>query len=250
MNLRLKGKRAVITGGSRGIGAAIALAFSREGADVFILHHRDSEQAQRTLAQLRQSASVCGELSCDIADERQVELAVNTLIETMGGIDILVNGAGIGGGGDIETMALSLWNRVMAVNLTGAFLMAKSCYPYMKQQRWGRIINISSQMAFKGGAEATAYCASKAGMLGFTRSLAGEAAPYGVLVNAIAPGATVTDLLKACGEQGMAAIKQTIPLGRFAEVEEIAPTAVMLASEEGSFYVGQTLSPNGGDIFH
>jgi 3-oxoacyl-[acyl-carrier protein] reductase len=247
--VKLSGRTAVVTGGSRGIGAAIAKALANEGAAVALIHHDDCANAHRALTALKALNRRCVALNCDVTDPQQVRLSIDTVYRQLGGLDILVNCAGIGGGGPFEEMTLELWNRIISVNLTGAFLMTRYCYPLMKKKRWGRIINISSQMAFSGGVGVAAYCASKAGLIGFTRGLAIEAAKFGVLVNNIAPGATLTDMLRSIGEDRMRATRSKIPLGRFGKPEEIAPTAVLLASDDGAFYVGQTLSPNGGDVF-
>jgi 3-oxoacyl-[acyl-carrier protein] reductase len=245
---KLAGRSALITGGSKGIGAAIARAYVAEGATVAIVHWRDSDNAAQTLRVLRETNERCLAMECDVADPKQVPVCVEAIQRRLGGIDVLVNSAGIGGGGPFEEVTFELWERCLAVNLTGTFLMSRYCYPLMKHNGWGRIINVASQMAFSGGAEAAPYCASKAGVVGLTRALATEAAQFGVLVNGIAPGATMTDMLLACGEARMAEILRRIPLGRFGTPEEIAPTAVMLASADASFYVGQVLSPNGGDV--
>ena len=245
---RLRDKRAIVTGGSRGIGAAIAEAFVMEGASVAIIHSNDHVRAEQTLAMLKEVDEKCLVLDCDISDPQQVRNGFDVVQSQFGRIDILVNCAAVGGGSRFEDATLDDWNRVLGVNLTGAFLMSRSCYPTMKKNKWGRIINISSQWAFSGGFEAAAYCASKAGLIGLTRSLAVEAAPFGVLVNCIAPGATLTDALRSCTPEYLARLLPKIPLGRFGMPEEIAPTAVLLASEAGAYYVGQTLSPNGGDV--
>jgi 3-oxoacyl-[acyl-carrier protein] reductase len=247
-NEKLAGKRAIVTGGSRGIGAAIAQAFVIEGAIIAIIHRDDRDNAERTLGGLMAVNKNCLALDCDIADPHKVRTSIDAVQDRFGGVDILVNCAAIGVTGRFEDATLDDWNRVLSVNLTGAFLMSRYCYPIMRGNQWGRIINISSQLAFSGGGEAAAYCASKAGLIGLTRSLAVEAAPFGVLVNCIAPGATMTDTLRNCGEEYLAKLLPKIPLGRFGKPEEIAATAVLLASEEGAYYVGQTLSPNGGDV--
>jgi 3-oxoacyl-[acyl-carrier protein] reductase len=245
---RLAGRTAVVTGGSRGIGAAISKAFVAEGAAVAIVHLDDEDNARRTLESLRSVDARCVSMSCDVTNQQQVNICLAGTRRELGGPDILVNCAGIGVGARFEDTTLDHWNQVLGVNLTGAYLMTRYCYPLMKERGWGRIINIASQMAFCGCVGAAAYCASKAGLIGMTRSLALEAAPFGVLVNCIAPGATVTDMLNQASEEEKAALLRRIPLGRFARAEEIAPTAVLLASEDGAFYVGQTLSPNGGDV--
>jgi 3-oxoacyl-[acyl-carrier protein] reductase len=246
---KLANKVAIVTGGSRGIGAAIAASFVAEGAAVAVVHYNDIANAERTITQLRQANGRCMQVECDVANEGQVRNGVDMIHREFGRVDILVNCAGVGYLSDFEHLTSEAWNRVIAINLTGTYLMSACCYTGMKARSWGRIINVSSQMVFSGGAGASAYCASKAGVIGFTRALAVEAAPHGVLVNCIAPGATQTDMLDACGEELKAKILARIPLGRFGTPHEIAPLAVLLASEEGSFFVGQTVSPNGGDVF-
>jgi 3-oxoacyl-[acyl-carrier protein] reductase len=137
---------------------------------------------------------------------------------------------------------------MIAVHLRGTFLAAQAVYPGMRARRFGRIINFASQVAYKGMQGLTHYCAAKAGIIGLTRALALEAAPHGVTVNAIAPGPTDTDILLAMSSEWRARKMAELPIGRFASPAEIAPTAVLLASDDGAFYVGQTLSPNGGDV--
>jgi len=246
---KLAGRVAIVTGGSRGIGAAIATGFASEGAAVAVIHLNDAANAERITSELRRADGKCLPVECDVSEEGQARDCVDAIRRTFGKVDILVNCAGVGHLANLEELTLEQWSRVIAINLTGTYLMSACCYADMKAQGWGRIINVSSQMAFSGGVGASAYCASKAGVIGFTRALAVEAAPHGVLVNCIAPGATQTDMLDACGEELKARILAKIPLRRFGTPQEIAPIAVLLASEEGSFFVGQTISPNGGDVF-
>lgn len=248
MQGKLHGRVAVVTGGSRGIGAAIAASFAAEGAAVAVVHLNDTANAEQIVSNLRGEDGACLQVDCDVSDESQVRDCVEAVRRTLGKVDILVNCAGVGHLANFEELTLESWNRVIAINLTGTYLMSACCYADMKARGWGRIVNVSSQMAFSGGVGASAYCASKAGVIGLTRALAVEAAPHGVLVNCIAPGATQTDMLDACGEELKGTILAKIPLKRFGMPQEIAPIAVLLASEEGSFFVGQTISPNGGDL--
>jgi 3-oxoacyl-[acyl-carrier protein] reductase len=247
---KLAGRIAIVTGGSRGIGAAIADAFAAEGAAVALVHFADTSNAEQVLSRLRRAKIDCMQVDCDVSREDRVRDCLDAVRGTLGSVDILVNCAGIGQLARLEEQTLQQWERVIAVNLTGTYLMSAGCYLDMKARGWGRIINVSSQMAFSGGVGATGYCASKAGVIGFTRALAVEAAPHGVLVNCIAPGATQTDMLDACGEELKTSILGKIPLRRFGLPQEIAPLAVLLASEGGAFFVGQTISPNGGDVLH
>ena len=245
---RLEGRIALIIGGSRGIGAAIARAFVAEGAAIAILHMGDAANARSLVAEIETQGR--GALACeaDVADPAAIARAVAAVESGLGPIDILVNRAGIADEAPFEAMTLERWDRMIAVQLRGAFLAAHAVWPGMLARGFGRIINLSSQVAYKGMAGLTHYCAAKAGILGLTRALALEGAAHGVTVNAIAPGPTDTDILLAMSPEWRARKMAELPIGRFASPAEIAPTAVLLASDEGAFYVGQTLSPNGGDV--
>jgi 3-oxoacyl-[acyl-carrier protein] reductase len=156
--------------------------------------------------------------------------------------------AGIGGDVLFPDITVESFDRMIGVHLRGTFLVTRKFYPAMAAKGWGRVINFSSQLAYKGAPGLAHYCAAKAGIVGFTRALAYEGAPNGVTVNSIAPGPIDTDMLMGMSD-GWRAMKQAqLPAGRFGRVDEIAPTALLLASEAGSYYVGQTLSPNGGDV--
>lgn len=245
---KLSGRKALVTGGSRGIGAAIALKFASEGCDVTICHLGDDENATKTCERIQDFDQKALTFECNVADEHAVEKMVTTVVKQLGQVDILVNCAGIEGVAAFENLSVAAWDHVINVNLRGTFLVTRACYPGMVARRWGRIINIASQFAYKGAPELVHYCASKAGVVGFTRALAYEGAPQGVLVNAIAPGPIETDMLRSHTDEWLEMKRMQLPLGRFGKPEEVAATAVLLASEDGSFYVGQTLSPNGGDI--
>lgn len=245
---KLNGRRALITGGSRGIGAAIALAFADEGCDVAFCHLGDGEKAAEVKRAIEDRGRTSFVADCDVADEIAVPVMVARARKALGGIDILVNNAGHSAEKSFEDLSVKEWDRMIAVHLRGTFLASRACYGAMCERGWGRIINIASQHALKGTLGKAHYCAANAGIIGLTKALAREGAPSGVLVNAIAPGPVETDLFRDLSEEWRDAKLAELPLGRFAAASEIAPTAVMLASADGAYYVGQTLSPNGGDV--
>lgn len=245
---RLEGRNTIVTGGSRGIGAAIARAFATEGANVAICHNDDDEGAAAVLAEVERAGGRAFARRCDVADPDALGAFVTAADNTIGPIDVAVSNAGIGGDRKFEEIDLQAFDRMIGVHLRALFVLSQLVLPGMRRRRWGRIIAISSQLAYKGGPGLVHYSAAKAGMTGFVRALAQEVAAEGVLVNAIAPGPVETRLAEGLSEEWKAFKRAQLPLGRFGRPEEIAPTAVLLASEDGSFYVGQTLSPNGGDV--
>jgi 3-oxoacyl-[acyl-carrier protein] reductase len=245
---KLAGRTALITGGSRGIGAAIGRAFAAEGAAVALLHLGDHAHANTLVAEVEATGRHALACECDVADPDAVAQATARVEREAGPVDILVNCAGIVDEAPFEAMTLAAWDRMIAVHLRGTFLMAHAVYPGMCERGFGRIINFASQVAYKGMKGLTQYCAAKAGIIGLTRALALEGVAHGVTVNAIAPGPTDTDILLAMSPEWRARKMAELPIGRFARPAEIAPTAVLLASDDGAFYVGQTLSPNGGDV--
>jgi 3-oxoacyl-[acyl-carrier protein] reductase len=245
---KLDGRRALITGASRGIGAAIALAFADQGCDVAFCHLGDGDKAAEVKRAIDDRGRKSFAAECDVADEVALPVMVARARKALGGIDILVNNAGHSAETPFENIPVAAWDRMIAVHLRGTFLASRACYGAMCESGWGRIINIASQHALKGTLGKAHYCAANAGIIGLTKALAREGAPKGVLVNAIAPGPVETDLFRDLSEEWRDAKLAEMPLGRFAAVSEIAPTAVMLASADGAYYVGQTLSPNGGDV--
>lgn len=186
---------------------------------------------------------------CDVTDEASVQRLGEWAVRDLGHVDILVNGAGVCSEVPFSQLSVKEWDWMMSVNLRGAFLVTRQFFDGMKERRYGRIINIASQLAYKGTTDAAHYCASKAGLVGFTRALSYEGAPFGVTVNAIAPGPVETAMLAGFTDEWRAMKFSQLPAGRFGQVDEIAPTALLLASETGgAYFIGQTLSPNGGDV--
>jgi 3-oxoacyl-[acyl-carrier protein] reductase len=245
---KLAGKVAIVTGAAHGIGRGIAEAFALEGADVAVADVATAEQAQPVLDAIRQSGRKALFVRTDVADEQQVRAMVDSVLETFGHVDILVNNAGIFTQSLVEAMPIEDWDRVLNVNLRGTFLCTRYVLPHLLEQGGGRVINIASQLGYLGGREVAHYSASKGGVIAFTKALAREVSTRNVLVNAIAPGPIVTDLLRSETEEWKAAKLADLPIERFGEVSEVTPTAVFLASDDASYYVGQTLGPNGGDV--
>lgn len=244
----LAGRAALVTGGSRGIGAAIVETLAAHGARGAFCHLGDHQRAAELTDRLSQRGFHCLGIECDVADETEVRKLGRWALGELGRVDILVNCAGVGGGAPFLDLGVAAWDRMIAVHLRGTFLVTRTFFGAMVERRNGRVINIASQLAFNGASGLAHYCAAKAGIVGFTRALAREGAPHGVLVNAIAPGPVETDLIREMSQEWRDAKKKELPIGRFADPNEIAPTALLLASNAGAYYVGQTLSPNGGDV--
>jgi 3-oxoacyl-[acyl-carrier protein] reductase len=244
---RLQGKKALVTGGARGIGGAIATAFAREGADVAVLDLTMAKAEAKT-AELEQFGVKTVAIAADVSNEAQVEAAVAAVIKGLGQIDILVNNAGIDTTSVVTEMSTLMWDEMMAVSLRSVFLCTRAVLKPMIERKFGRIINIASQLGHKGAPEMAHYAAAKAGVIGFTKSLAYEVARDGVTANAICPGPIETELYRGLPEEWRKTKLNELPIRRAGQVTEIAPTAVLLASEEGAYYVGATMNPNGGDI--
>lgn len=245
---KLEGRKAVITGASRGIGAAIARAFAAEGADIAFCHVDDEAGAEAVIADIQALGRRGFAWRCDIGDMGAAADFFARAEAALGQIDILVNNAGVSEEALVETMTMASFDWMLNVHLKATFLLSQLAYVGMKARGFGRIINISSNLAYKGAPGLAHYSAAKAGVVGFTRAFAQEAAPHGVLVNAIAPGPVDTRLNDTLSAEWKAWKVGSLPLKRFGRPEEIAPSAVLLASRDGDFYVGQTLHPNGGDV--
>lgn len=246
--MQLKQKRAVITGAASGIGLAIAGLFAREGARL-VLTDRHADNLQNAVAACREQGAECIGVVADVGQVTGAQSGVDACVDQFGGIDILVNNAGMLSQARCTDITLEMWDEMLAVDLRSVFLASQRALPWMLAQKWGRIINVASQLGIKGGAELCHYAAAKAGVIGFTKSLALEVSAQNVLVNAIAPGPIETPLMDGLNSEWKKAKAAELPLGRFGRAEEIAPVALLLASEPGgNLFVGQTLGPNAGDV--
>lgn len=246
--MQLVNKRALITGAGSGIGAAIARAYAEQGARL-VLADRDAVTLANTARHCRGLGVEVVESVADVGTVEGAQAGVDACVQHFGGIDILVNNAGMLTQARCVDLTLDMWNDMLRVDLTSVFIASQRALPHMLAQRWGRIINVASQLGIKGGAELTHYAAAKAGVIGFSKSLALEVAKDNVLVNAIAPGPIETPLVAGISSAWKTAKAAELPLGRFGLAEEVAPVAVLLASEPGgNLFVGQTLGPNSGDV--
>jgi len=245
--LRLRGKVALITGGNTGIGRTVALAYADEGADVAIAWIAGEADAASLMAEIEKRGRGALAVRCDVTREADVRALVGAVIERFGRLDVLVNNAGIQKPQALTETSLDDWERMMAVHLRGAFLCCREVAPAMIRQRSGRIIVLTSQLAYLGRPRYTAYSAAKGGLATFTRALAQELAPHGILVNAVAPGLIDTgfDPLPEAAKRAHAA---SLPLGRLGTPDDLVGAFVFLASDESRYFCGQTLHPNGGEI--
>jgi 3-oxoacyl-[acyl-carrier protein] reductase len=247
---KLDDKIALITGSSSGIGKAIAQAFAREGAHL-ALNYPNESQTQNATAVQEAIASLGRRViavQADVSQEDQVRTLIDETLHTYGRIDILVNNAGIATVSTVSEMPVTMWDEMLAINLRSVFLCTRLVLPIMYQQNSGKIINTASQLAYKGAPGLSHYCAAKAAIIAFTRSLSLEISTRNVNANCVAPGATQTPLLSNISEEAIEAIRAGIPKRRLATVDEIVPAYVFLASDEARHFVGQCLSPNGGDV--
>ncbi len=245
-NKPLAGRTAVVTGGSRGIGKAIALELAARGANVVVNYVNSADAAQAVASQIEADGGQALVVQADIANYEQAGNLIKTAAEHFGQIDILVNNAGITRDKLIMMMSEEEWDTVQDINLKGTFNCSKAAVRLMMRKRYGRIINISSISGQIGNAGQTNYSASKAGQIGFTKALAREIASRNVTVNAIAPGYVDTDILDSMTDEAKEAILGMIPLGRKGESKEIAYAVAFLASDEASYITGQTLAVDGG----
>ncbi len=248
--INFNNKVALITGGSRGIGAATAILFAKAGADVAITFQKDSKSAKKVIQQIKKLGRGSLALQGNVAKLSDAKRIVTKTYRHFGRIDVLVNNAGIWIYGEIGKMSEKDWNETLDVNLKGTYYMCNLIVPIMKEQRGGKIINVASAAGQRGEPFHSHYAASKGGMIAFTKSLSGELAPWNIYVNCIAPGWVDTDMCAGVfrDPQHKEQIRKTIPRGKIATPDEIAGPIVFLASDLAINVVGAVLSVNGGSV--
>jgi 3-oxoacyl-[acyl-carrier protein] reductase len=241
----LEGKTAVVTGGSRGIGAAVAALLAERGAAV-VVSARDADRLEVAVKELEAMGAAAVGVAGDVSRREDAERVVDTARERFGRVDILVNNAGITRDGLLLRMKDEDWDRVLEVNLRGAFVMTRAASKVMVRQKGGRIINMSSAAGVMGNAGQTNYSASKAGLIGFTKAAARELSHWGILVNAVAPGLIETDMAAAISATAREALLAQVPLGRVGTTREVAEVVGFLAGEGATYVTGQVFHVNGG----
>ena len=245
----LRGRVVLVTGGSRGIGAEVAVKAAAEGATVAVHYRTAPEAAQRTMARISEgrAGAEADAFAADIAVGAEAEQLVARVIERFGRIDGLVNNAGLTLVGPFLETTTEQWEAVLRTDLTGAFHTCKAALPSMVERGSGTIVNLASRLGQIGVAETAAYSAAKAGLIGLTRSLAREFGPKGIRVNAVAPGVTITDMTTDLvdSDEGRRRLRDTA-LGRFGRADEVADAVIFLLSDASSLFAGQTLNPNAG----
>ncbi len=242
----LKGKNAIITGAGRGIGRAIAKKMAACGANVVINYSSSETEANELVKEIAESGAKVLACKADVSNFEQAKALIDFAKDNLGSIDILVNNAGIARDALLMRMGEQDWDAVIDINLKGTFNCIRHCSAIMMKQRSGRIINITSVIGLTGNAGQANYAASKAGVIGLTKSAAKELAGRGITVNAVAPGAIETDMTAELAENVKKAIEDSIPLGRFAHPDEVAETAVFLASDAAAYITGQVIAVDGG----
>ena len=239
-------RAAIVTGGSRGIGRAVCLALAEQGVNVVVNYAGSAAAAEETAALCREKGVEAIAVQASVSDAQQVDALFAKAVEAFGRVDILVNNAGITKDNLIVRISEEDFDAVLSTNLKGAFLCCKKAARLMMRQKWGRIVNISSVVALRGNPGQANYCASKAGVIGLTKSLAKELSSRHITVNAVAPGFIDTDMTRVLPENARTAILSQVPLGTFGQPEDVARTVAFFASENAGYITGQVLCVDGG----
>jgi 3-oxoacyl-[acyl-carrier protein] reductase len=247
--MKLAGRVALVTGAARGFGRAIALALGGEGADVVVNYHASADAAGEVVAALRTQGRGALALQADVAAEAEVRAMIDAALDRFGRLDVLVNNAGVMVRGPFVEVPVAEYARMFAVNVTGTLLCTRHALPAMLERKYGRIVNLSSQLAQRslGSGGFAGYAATKGAIEAFTRAMAHELGPHGITVNAIAPGGIETDMSRGVMDPGYRERRLgELPLRRFGAVEDVAYCAVFLAAEAADYLTGQILHPSGG----
>ena len=241
-------KVAVVTGASRGIGAATAVALAEAGFAVAVLYRTNRVLAETCVQKIRENGGTAHAYAVDVTDSAAVKIVTAQIEKDLGAVSVLVNNAGISEQKLFTDITDSDWEQMLAVHLNGAFYMTRALVPAMVHRKYGRIINIASMWGETGGSCEVHYSTAKAGLIGLTKALAKELAPSGITVNAVSPGAVETDMMRALGEEVCKSVAEETPVGRLAHPQEIADAICFLASEKAAYITGQVLSVNGGAV--
>lgn len=246
MSEKTENRVALITGAARGIGATIALALAAEGTDIAVVDYGEKSAAEETLAKIAERGVRVAYYRCDVSDFAAAKATADAVFKDFGKIDILVNNAGVTADKLLVRMEEADWDRVININLKCCFNMIKHVTPYMMRKRYGRIVSISSVVGLMGNAGQANYSASKAGIIGLTKTVAKEFAPRGVTANAVAPGFIKTAMTDALSEEQKQAMYKLIPLGKLGETEDIAEAVLFLVSDRARYITGEVLRVDGG----
>jgi NAD(P)-dependent dehydrogenase (short-subunit alcohol dehydrogenase family) len=242
----LQGQVAVVTGGSRGIGRACAIALANEGADVVINYTSNEDAAKATAAECEKAGVKTLVIKADVSEADEAQSLVKAAEEAFGKVDILINNAGINRDKTIQRMSVDEWDDVIETDLSSIFYTTNAALGGMRERNYGRIVNMSSVIGQMGNVGQANYAAAKAGMIAFTKTAAKELARFGITVNAVCPGFTETDMVSALSDEIKEALIKQIPLGRFGTAEEVADTVVFICKPSGAWYTGAQFSMNGG----
>lgn len=243
-----KGQVAVVTGASRGIGAATAVSLGNMGYTVAVLYNSNKASAEETVEKIEKNGGSARAYQLNVTESEAVQAVVHKIQTELGNVSVLVNNAGISEQKLFTDITDADWSNMLAVHLNGAFFMTRAVLPAMLHEKYGRIINIASMWGETGGSCEVHYSAAKAGLIGLTKALAKELAPSGITVNAVSPGAVETDMMKMLGREVCESVAEETPVGRLGRSEEIADAVCFLASEKAAYITGQVLSVNGGSV--